>query len=83
VFPGKAGFLSANALLPESVVKTPLEYLKKLDKFQMVDVGGKITQDVLVIGARRDHCNCGNSKLCFDTMMSWIDQIKARGDSEP
>ena len=96
--------------------KTPFEYLKKLDKFQMVDVGGKITQDVLVIGARRDHfiplelykqeldaltdvrsltfrlftehesaedhCNCGNSKLCFDTMMSWIDQMKARGDSE-
>ena len=34
--------------------KTPFEYLKKLDKFQMVDVGGRITQDVLVVGARRD-----------------------------
>ena len=91
---------------------TPFEYLKKLNDYQMVDVGSRITQDVLVIGARRDHfiaselykeeldaltnvrsltfrlfteqesgenhCNCGNSKLCFDTMMSWIDQIKKR-----
>lgn len=92
--------------------KTPFEYLKKLNNYQMVDVGSRIRQDVLVIGARKDHfiatelykqeldalinvrsltfrlfteqesaenhCNCGNSKLCFDTMMSWIDQIKKR-----
>jgi len=25
-----------------------------------------------------NHCNVGNSKLCFDTMMNWIEQIKTR-----
>lgn len=24
------------------------------------------------------HCNVGNPKLCFDTMMNWIKQIKKR-----
>lgn len=23
-----------------------------------------------------NHCNVGNSKLCFDTMIHWIEQIK-------
>jgi len=92
---------------------TPFDYLKKLDEFQMVNIGDKITQDVLVIGAEKDHfipkelykdeldaltnvrsltyrlftsreygeahCNAGNPRLCFDTMMSWIEQIIKRG----
>ena len=31
---------------------TPFEYMKKLNDYQMVDVGSRITQDVPVIGAR-------------------------------
>ncbi len=94
--------------------RTPFEYLKKLDRFQMVDIGDKITQDVLIIGAQQDHfipsglykqeldalpnvrsltfrlftrqenaenhCNCGNPKLCFDSMISWIEQIRKRDE---
>ncbi len=92
--------------------KTPFEYVKKLNDFQMMDIADRITQVVLVIGAAEDHfikrelykdeldalvnvrsvtyrlftkaeeasnhCNVGNSKLVFDTMMSWIDLIKSR-----
>lgn len=91
--------------------KTPYEYVKKLTKFQMVDVGHLIDQDVLVLGANQDHfidyklfkeeldalnnvrsltfrlftdrecasnhCNVGNAKLAFDTMMDWIELIKS------
>lgn len=93
-------------------VESPFEYLKKLNTYQMVDVGHRITQDMLVIGAEKDHfinkelykeeldslvnvrsltyrlftekeygeghCNVGCSKLCFDTMINWIEQIKKR-----
>lgn len=89
---------------------SPFEYLKKLDDFQIINIGTRITQDVLIIGAQEDHfiprelykqeidalpnvrsltfrlftkrecaedhCNCGNQQLCFDTMMSWIEQVK-------
>jgi len=95
--------------------RTPFDCLKKLDEFQMIDIGDKVTQDVLVIGAEKDHfipkelykeeldaltnvrsltyrlftarehgeahCNVGNPKLCFDTMMSWIEQILKRDDA--
>lgn len=91
---------------------SPFAYLKKLNDFQMVNIGDKITQDMLIIGAKKDHfipkelykdeidaltnvrsltyrlftekecaeghCNVGNSKLCFDTMMNWIEQMKRR-----
>lgn len=33
----------------------PFGYIRKLDDFKMTDIGPKITQDVLVIGASRDH----------------------------
>lgn len=35
--------------------KTPYDYIMKLNEFQMIDVGPKLTQDVLVIGANKDH----------------------------
>lgn len=35
--------------------KTPFEYLKKLNDFQIINIGSKITQDILVIGADKDH----------------------------
>jgi len=35
--------------------KSPYEYVAKLNKFQMVNVGHLINQDVLVIGANKDH----------------------------
>jgi pimeloyl-ACP methyl ester carboxylesterase len=36
-------------------VQTPYEYLAKANQFNYVDVGGKITQDFLLLGADRDH----------------------------
>ncbi|GAA0179012.1 alpha/beta fold hydrolase [Clostridium sediminicola] len=35
--------------------KSPYEYVVKLNKFQMIDVGHLINQDMLVIGANQDH----------------------------
>lgn len=35
--------------------KSPYEYVVKLNKFQMMDIGNLIDQDVLVIGANQDH----------------------------
>jgi pimeloyl-ACP methyl ester carboxylesterase len=34
---------------------SPFEYLKKLNDFQMVNIGDRITQDMLIIGANQDH----------------------------
>lgn len=31
------------------------EYAKKMDRFQMMDIADKITQDILIVGANRDH----------------------------
>lgn len=36
-------------------VPTPYEYLKKINQFQYLDVGMKITQDFLLLGAEKDH----------------------------
>ncbi len=92
--------------------KTPYEYFNKMNKYQMLDIAPLIEQDVLVMGANRDHfidyrivgeeikalknvksltvriftdkenagahCNVGNAKLAFDTMMSWIEGVKGR-----
>lgn len=33
----------------------PFSYIKKLDNFKMTDIGPRLTQDMLVIGANRDH----------------------------
>lgn len=33
----------------------PFGYIKKLDDYKMTDIGPKLTQDMLVIGAERDH----------------------------
>lgn len=91
--------------------ETPYEYLLKMNKYQMIDIAPLINQDMLIIGASKDHfidyhmvgreidslvnvksltvriftdkenagahCNVGNSKLVLDTMMKWIDGIKA------
>ena len=90
--------------------KTPYEYLVKMNNYQVINIGDKIDQDMLIIGANRDHfinyksigkeincltnvrsltvkiftekqnaaahCNVGNAKLVFDTIMSWIEEIK-------
>lgn len=89
----------------------PFDYIKKLDDFKMTDVGHRITQDVLILGADKDHfidaglcseemdalpnvhsltfrlftskedagnhCNVGNPKLVLDTVMRWIEGVKA------
>lgn len=34
---------------------TPFGYIKKLDDYKMTDVGHRITQDMLILGAGRDH----------------------------
>lgn len=31
------------------------EYAKKMDKFQMMDIADRITQDILIVGANKDH----------------------------
>lgn len=31
------------------------EYAKKMDRFQMMDIADKITQDILIAGANKDH----------------------------
>ena len=36
-------------------VDTPFAYLKKIDRFQYMDVAEKITQDFLLLGAQNDH----------------------------
>ena len=36
-------------------VDTPFAYLKKIDRFQYMDVAEKITQDFLLLGAQKDH----------------------------
>jgi hypothetical protein len=92
--------------------KTPYEYLTKMNQYQMMDIAPLIDQDILIIGANRDHfidyhmvnreidalinvqsltmriftdkenagghCNVGNPKLTFDTMMNWIEGVKGR-----
>ncbi|MDD3223685.1 MAG: alpha/beta fold hydrolase [Clostridium sp.] len=51
--------------------KTPYDYLMKLNKFQMIDVGPKITQDFLVIGASKDHfINCKLFKEEMDALIN-------------
>lgn len=35
--------------------KDPFGYIKKLDDYKMTDVGPRLTQDVLILGADRDH----------------------------
>lgn len=35
--------------------KDPFGYLEKLEQFQMLDIGEKITQDMLILGAEKDH----------------------------
>lgn len=35
--------------------KTPFEYLKKMNQYQIYNIGDKIKQDVLIIGATKDH----------------------------
>lgn len=35
--------------------KDPFSYVKKLDDYKMTDIGPRITQDVLVLGASQDH----------------------------
>lgn len=90
--------------------KTPYGYFNKMNQYQMLDVAPLIEQDVLIIGANRDHfinyniigseitalknvksltvriftdkedagahCNVGNPKLTFDTMMNWVENMK-------
>ena len=36
-------------------VRTPYEYLRKINQFQYMDVGARITQDFLLLGAEKDH----------------------------
>ncbi|CQR74942.1 2,6-dihydropseudooxynicotine hydrolase [Sporomusa ovata DSM 2662] len=36
-------------------VHTPYEYLRKINQFQYLDIGMKITQDFLLLGAEKDH----------------------------
>ena len=86
-------------------------YASNMNCYQMLDIADKITQDILIVGANKDHfipyemigeeinalknvrsltfrlftdkesagnhCNCGNSKLVFDTFMNWILQMKS------
>lgn len=90
--------------------KSAFEYAKKMNNYQMLNIADKIDQDILIVGANKDHfipysmigeeinalknvksltfrlftdkedacnhCNCGNTKLVFDTFMNWIEQIK-------
>lgn len=35
--------------------KTPYEYAMKMDRYQMLDIADKITQDILIVGASKDH----------------------------
>ena len=35
--------------------KTPDEYVQRIRKFTLKGIGDKITQDVLILGAREDH----------------------------
>lgn len=90
--------------------KSPYEYLVKMNKYQIINIGDKIDQDMLIIGATHDHfinyklvgkeincltnvksltvkiftekqnaaahCNVGNAKLVFDTIMNWIEEVK-------
>ena len=92
--------------------KTPFEYLKKMNQYQIYNIADKIKQDILIIGAKKDHfidyrtagleinaltnaksitvrifteqehgeahCNLGNLKLCFDTMIDWIELMKSK-----
>lgn len=90
--------------------KTPYEYLKKMDRYQIYDIAPRVKQDILIIGATKDHlidygsvgeeinafvnarsitvrifteqeqgeahCNLGNLKLCYDTMLNWLELMK-------
>jgi alpha-beta hydrolase superfamily lysophospholipase len=35
--------------------KTPFEYLKKMDQYQIYNIADQITQDILILGATKDH----------------------------
>lgn len=35
--------------------ETPYDYIDKMDSYQMMNVADKITQDVLIVGANKDH----------------------------
>ncbi len=35
--------------------KTPFDYLKKMDQYQIYNIADKIKQDILIIGATKDH----------------------------
>lgn len=35
--------------------KDPFGYVKKLDDYKMTDIGPRLTQDMLILGARQDH----------------------------
>ena len=35
--------------------KTPYEYARKMNDYQMINIAEKITQDVLIVGANKDH----------------------------
>ena len=87
--------------------KTPADYVRKIRRFTLKGIADKIDQDVLIIGANKDHfimpylfheeydmlqnarsltlrlltdkqnagahCNVGNSKLVFDSIIKWIE----------
>jgi len=95
--------------------KAPMDYARYIRKFTLKDIGDKITQDVLILGAKEDHfinpklfhleydllpnvrslafqlftnqddagshCNVGNMKLTLDTMITWIQRMNAKNDS--
>lgn len=96
--------------------KSPYDYFIKMNQYQMIDIGPLIEQDVLILGANKDHfinyhmvnreidvltnvksltiriftdkenagahCNVGNPKLIFDTIMSWIVGLKGKASGE-
>lgn len=93
---------------------SPYDYLIKMNHYQMINIAPLIDQDILIIGANKDHfinyhsvnkeidvlkniksltvriftekekagahCNVGNSKLLFDTMIDWIERIKSKSE---
>lgn len=95
---------------------SPYDYVAGLDKFQMLNVADKITQDVLLLQGTEDHfidlslcqetvdsltraasvtlrlftpaedaadhCQCGNTKLVLDTILSWLEVLRQRDTPE-
>ena len=92
-------------------VKSPYEWIQKMNDFQMLDIADKIDQDVLILQGAKDHfidwhlyreeidaltgaksvtfrlftdkeaasnhCQCGNSRLVLDTMLGWLETVRA------